>query len=116
MRWIDRVELLGSEDDVAPTTAPARSPVVNSLSRWVCSTTGFEVAWVARIESVVEDEAGKELRWCTVEGLRSSGRVRFMHSRSSSGTTVELTATLKSDLEHFQQYAASLVGGASATI
>lgn len=110
---------------------PPNFPRLNSLSKWICCTAGFEVAWVARIESVEMSPGQRVLRWTSVEGLSSHGEVRFTPDKSQEGTDVYLTAihrlppalskimnrhalstvvqaTLKSDLERFREYALSM--------
>lgn len=126
MRWIDRVDFL--DDDEGITDNADLPPGLSRLSRWICSTIGFEVMWVARVEHVESNRPVRVLRWATVEGLRSRGEVTFKEN-TSNGTTVELSishslpaalgrvmqssalkglvqATLQSDLECFQKYAA----------
>eukprot|EP00245_Coleochaete_scutata_P003910 TRINITY_DN15965_c0_g1_i1.p1 TRINITY_DN15965_c0_g1~~TRINITY_DN15965_c0_g1_i1.p1 ORF type:complete len:268 (+),score=24.67 TRINITY_DN15965_c0_g1_i1:82-885(+) len=125
MSWIQRVEVLGDGAMPAPHQMPLQE---NSLSRWVCNTRGFEVAWVAKVEGVDVACPHWALRWSTVEGLQSSGQVKFSQHVSGTGTTVELSirhslppalgavltrsvlsslvqATLNSDLQRFQVYA-----------
>jgi hypothetical protein len=54
MRWIDRVEFL-AEDQTNETTQEL-PPGLSHLSRWICSTAGFEVyktmRWLIRSKSV----------------------------------------------------------------
>eukprot|EP00898_Chlorokybus_atmophyticus_P005040 jgi/Chlat1/5537/Chrsp369S05348 len=157
MRWIDRVEVLDSSDPVAvrynqnvsngtaeqtnnscgtatPSTSSSSTDSASSalaphtLSRWVCSSKGFEVMWVARIETVEAGGGQRVLRWSTVDGLRNNGSVRFQDLSGGRHTSVELSishtlpwrlaqamggdalsslvqATLKSDLARFEEYA-----------
>lgn len=125
MRWIDRVEILAEDGSIESEELQLG---LSQLSRWICSTAGFEVMWLARIEFVEAAPPLRVVRWATVEGLQSKGEVTFKES-SSKGTTVELSilhslpaalgqvmnsqalrslvqATLQSDLERFQKYVA----------
>jgi len=67
MRWIERVE-------VVEAGGPGLPP---RLSRWVCSTGGFEVSWVARVDNIkgLEDHKEPSMEWATIEGLQSTGKV-----------------------------------------
>ncbi|KAJ7547745.1 hypothetical protein O6H91_08G101900 [Diphasiastrum complanatum] len=126
MRWIDRVELV--EDG---TSDASNSTGLNSLSRWFCSTSGFEVSWIARIDNIEVTPPRRILRWVTISGLQSVGEVSF--TENSIGTSVELKidyafphslgqlmtsdtlksliqATLQSDLERFHQYTLTAAG------
>lgn len=123
MRWIKQVEILDGEE--GPGEPGFECPL---LSRWVCSTNGFEVAWVARIQRMQVAPNKRVLQWASVEGLRSGGEVTFTDV-SERATLVELSikhslppalarvmnqhalsslveATLKSDLKSFEQYVA----------
>lgn len=129
MRWIDRVDFL--DDDEITDSAQDLPSGLSRLSRWICSTIGFEVMWVARVEHVECNLPVRVLRWATVEGLPSRGEVTFKEN-DTNGTTVELSishslpaalgrvmqssalrglvqATLQTDLECFQKYAAEAV-------
>mmetsp|Transcript_19307 Transcript_19307/g.26699 ORF Transcript_19307/g.26699 Transcript_19307/m.26699 type:complete len:304 (-) Transcript_19307:166-1077(-) len=85
MRWISDVEVVEkgegrvlSEED----PEPAR------LTRWMCSTGGFQVTWLAQCStqhnraarSRESDDLTKRVRqmdWVTLEGLQSQGHVEF---------------------------------------
>ncbi|GBG72046.1 hypothetical protein CBR_g10981 [Chara braunii] len=131
MQWIDRVELV-QDGSLTPTKEDAlhNSDTGNrmALSRWFCSTSGFEVSWLAHIESIEMNPPRRFVQWNAVEGLPSSGKVSFQDSNGGKATTVKLSishalpnalravipvdafaslvqATLKKDLERFQDYA-----------
>lgn len=157
MKWIDRVEVmeeqavpspaleaeserreLGEEDKVrgllssshtlTHTTPWESHPLPPTLTRWVCCTTGFEVAWVARVCSVSCNSTHSMLTWRTVEGIQCYGEVVFTPSpkdaesclvhlcirhslpptlariMSRTALSALIQATLRSDLERFEQY------------
>ncbi|KAG0610401.1 hypothetical protein M758_7G062900 [Ceratodon purpureus] len=129
MRWIDRVDFL--DDDDSTDSSEDLPSGLSRLSRWNCSTIGFEVMWVARVVHVESNLPVRVLRWATVDGLPSRGEVTFKEN-DSKGTTVELSishslppalgrvmqssalqglvkATLQTDLVCFQKYAAEAV-------
>lgn len=124
MRWIDAVDILCQ--DAITVDNSSTLPSLNSLSRWKCSTPGFEVWWVARIQKFEVSNLHRVLQWVTVDGFPNAGEVTFTPS-SLNSTRVELTichslpgplarvmtssallslvkATLQSDLERFQEY------------
>ncbi|KAK3263851.1 hypothetical protein CYMTET_27374 [Cymbomonas tetramitiformis] len=48
MNWISRVEIIEEADDVQGSDAKGPRAMPAALTRWICSTQGFEVTWVAR--------------------------------------------------------------------
>uniref|UniRef100_A0A7I4AVE8 Coenzyme Q-binding protein COQ10 START domain-containing protein n=1 Tax=Physcomitrium patens TaxID=3218 RepID=A0A7I4AVE8_PHYPA len=88
MRWIDRVDFL--DEDASTDSSHDLPPGLCQLSRWTCSTIGFEVVWVARVEFVESNSPVRVLRWTTVEGLTNRGEVTFKEN-NTKGTTVELS-------------------------
>ncbi|XP_024397653.1 uncharacterized protein [Physcomitrium patens] len=136
MRWIDRVDFL--DEDASTDSSHDLPPGLCQLSRWTCSTIGFEVVWVARVEFVESNSPVRVLRWTTVEGLTNRGEVTFKEN-NTKGTTVELSishslpaalgrvmassalrglvqATLQTDLECFQKYASEAVSQQSECV
>uniref|UniRef100_A0A7I4B4E7 Coenzyme Q-binding protein COQ10 START domain-containing protein n=1 Tax=Physcomitrium patens TaxID=3218 RepID=A0A7I4B4E7_PHYPA len=90
MRWIDRVDFL--DEDASTDSSHDLPPGLCQLSRWTCSTIGFEVVWVARVEFVESNSPVRVLRWTTVEGLTNRGEVTFKEN-NTKGTTVELSVS-----------------------
>lgn len=106
-----------------------------SLSRWVCSTGGFEVSWTARMRTARSESTTRTLQWETLEGLKSSGAVSFTPGArdAAPGTHIEMRvdhslpsvlgraigeeglrglveATLRTDLERFSDWASQTLG------
>ncbi|GAQ90136.1 hypothetical protein KFL_006040080 [Klebsormidium nitens] len=148
MPWITAVELSSDEGAPArPEAAQLRGGAAlhaRPLSKWICSTSGFQIAWTARVTNVTEELQAVAphcaLEWATTEGLQSSGRVTFMPAQPGDdgrdSTSIELKivhtlppalarvmdgsalgglirATLRSDLERFQQYVIKSASGAA---
>mmetsp|Transcript_22259 Transcript_22259/g.42473 ORF Transcript_22259/g.42473 Transcript_22259/m.42473 type:complete len:282 (-) Transcript_22259:151-996(-) len=126
MCWISTVEVLdGSSAGDAPADA-AETCHPPLLTRWMCSTRGFEVTWVARCSTGPNEQHDvRHMDWMTIEGLRSQGSVEFQSS-IEGGTSILLKvshslptqlgkliggdalqglvqATLKSDLSRFSE-------------
>lgn len=99
MNWISRVEIIEEGDDLQGSVVKGPRATPAALTRWICSTQGFEVTWVARCwyddptacpdvaqgsVSLCEADSStsmcpmhKSMKWETVTGLSSKGCVAF---------------------------------------
>jgi len=71
MRWIDRVEILAEDGSIESEELQLG---LSQLSRWICSTAGFEV-WFHTLHMLIDSRSSFLASAC----VPYSGQVNWLH-------------------------------------